>query len=237
MKDKDKTPLDAAIQRLKQHPAVLVVALAGAVIVWLASVTDSAGKLVSRFSGGSPKGTATPTLTVAQSPQPPPPTTPASTKPLLSIRLFPMAQYADRHHLVSTLRTESNLRPLTTVETGSRLADAPVGTYFTVSVVDLAALPDETRARISSREADDSQYEVHQRSNEFGVLLAYVSETDAGTLSSLRGAEAHLIVAPLPVPPFSVLALIPLDRPTALEPRYLDTPSGYTMAALDATIR
>jgi hypothetical protein len=160
--------------------------------------------------------------------------------PLIVVRAVSLR---DNRAVGDSVAQAQGLRALMPLETGK--ASTPPGTFFWTSPLFLAVdsdfgshSPGHEFGGDPSPLFPNQYFRVHRLQDGSRLLLAYLSDEGAATVSSLNGQkEVPLVLFPSPWKELRYLVLVPFDRITRAAEREITLSAGEQQSVLDVVLR
>lgn len=142
------------------------------------------------------------------------------------------------------LRSKYKLRELNTLESGKKISEIPVGTFFFVYGGFIHEYPGDSLSKvvmnikIDRLRTSSNDFEAYLREDNTLYFVGFFSETDAAQISLLSGDTEHKIVfSPSCWGPMNTLISFPFDRIRFSQARYIQISEDKNQLLLDIVVK
>lgn|GEM_PF-4176986 len=158
------------------------------------------------------------------------------------IRIIPNVADSNINGVLSDLHQKQDLRKLTPLETGKKISETALGTYFYVFPAYLDFAEEGRDERIGPAIVDSLGYlgyfELQKHTNGNICLLGYVSSESGAKISGPLGkTETDIVACAQPWREFNNIAVIPVSRISKCTYREITITEGRSMKVLDLRIK
>jgi hypothetical protein len=165
--------------------------------------------------------------------------------PPIDIETLPAMSRKEYEKTLASLRVKRGLRELTTLESGKKIAELPINSYFFTSSVYLRSVPNETfESRVISaiaarfRTVKSNYFELHSTKTNGLCLIGIVTESDAARISQLSGKVAKdIVLSPCPWATMTTLVTLPIVRIESCAAREIEPSQDDSYRVLDIRLK